>query len=53
MIENRISSIGKVIFIRNSNPIVVCGSGLLMITAMHAESGVSLMSKIKFRTRFL
>jgi len=49
-IENRTP--GKVIFIRDSKPIVVCGSGLLQIDEMTDEQGTSLLPLSKFRTRF-
>lgn len=43
---------GKVIFIKDNQPIVVCGQGLLRITEMTDESGNDLLPIKKFRTRF-
>ena len=51
MIENR--EPGKVIFIENSNPVVVCGHGLLRITELlDDETGYPLLPLSSFRTRF-
>ena len=51
VIENRVS--GKVIFIRNSMPIVVCGQGLLKITEMFdGKYNKSLIPLPRFRIRF-
>jgi len=50
-IENRIP--GKVIFIKNRSPIVVCGQGLLMLKdAIDDSSGASILPLSKMRTRF-
>lgn len=50
-IENRTP--GKVIFIKNGNPVVVCGKGLLMITKIIIEStGNDILPIKKIRTRF-
>ncbi|MFK3680396.1 methionyl-tRNA formyltransferase [Pseudomonas sp. NPDC088890] len=49
-IENR--DAGKVIFIEQGSPVVVCGSGLLLIKACTSEEGVSLLPLKKFRLRF-
>lgn len=50
-IENR--SPGKVIFVREQYPIVVCGVGLLRVrTLVDDETGQSLLPLAKFRTRF-
>ncbi len=50
-LENR--DVGKVLFIEEDMPIVVCGSGLLKIKkAAYVESGVSILPLKKFRTRF-
>ena len=44
---------GKVIFLREGTPIVVCGRGLLRIIDMRdGASGQSLLPLEKFRTRF-
>lgn len=50
-IENRTT--GKVIFVENGLPVVVCGSGLLMITAcIRDEDASNLLPLPKFRARF-
>lgn len=50
-IENRVP--GKVIFMRERKPVVVCGSGLLRIdTLVDDADGRSLLPLAKFRTRF-
>lgn len=50
-IENRTA--GKIIFMRDSHPVVVCGKGLLQINeAIFAESGDSIFPLKKFRVRF-
>ena len=49
-IENRTP--GKIIFIEENFPIVVCGSGLLkLIRAHYSDSGLSIFPLKKFRTR--
>lgn len=50
-IENR--SPGKVIFLRNGFPVVVCGQGLLMIEDGRASDGQPLLPLRSFRSRFL
>ena len=51
IIENR--DPGKVIFVNEGNPIVVCGEGLIMIKLMKDEAGNRLDFKdFKFRTWF-
>lgn len=49
-IENR--KPGKVIFIHDSKPVVVCGQGLLRIDELKDDHGVSLLPLPKFRMRF-
>lgn len=49
-VENRCP--GKVIFMEDGCPIVVCGKGLLKITQLETEEGVSLLPLNKFRIRF-
>lgn len=50
-IENRTA--GKVIFVEEGRPIVVCGNGLLKIISCQSdEDGSSLLPLAKFRTRF-
>ncbi|MES1952428.1 methionyl-tRNA formyltransferase-like protein [Salinisphaera sp. S4-8] len=51
-IENRSAHIGKTIFMRKKNPVVVCGRGLLRLTDLRSESGEYLDYKVAFRTRF-
>ncbi len=51
-IENRKNNIGKVIFCYNGYPVIVCASGLLMITNLHDIEGNSLLPLKSFRTRF-
>jgi methionyl-tRNA formyltransferase len=44
---------GKVLFVANNSPSVVCGSGLLEVTKGHfQDSGVSILPLKKFRSRF-
>lgn len=49
-IENR--SVGKVLFMKNGCPVIVCGEGLLKITEMTDEKGNSVLPLKKFRLRF-
>lgn len=52
-VHDRSRNIGKVIFMRDKKPVVVCGSGLLMLTELiDEESGASLLPLKKFRIRF-
>ncbi len=50
VIENRKS--GKVIFIKDGLPVIVCGRGLLMINKLEDDSGNSLLPLSSFRTIF-
>ena len=50
MIENRCP--GKLIFINENEPVVVCGSGLLRIKNITDDKGNSLLPLKKFRTRY-
>ena len=51
IIENRTP--GKVIFLKNGNPVVVCGKGLLLIKKIiEVGTGNSLLPLRKIRTRF-
>lgn len=43
---------GKVIFMKNGMPIVVCGKGLLKLTDVRNDKGESLLPLRKFRIRF-
>ena len=49
-IENR--SPGKVIFIQNGNPVIVCGKGLLKIQTAMFDGGETALPLKKFRTLF-
>ncbi|MCT4664037.1 MAG: formyltransferase family protein [Flavobacteriales bacterium] len=50
-VENR--DVGKVIMIRDGQPVVVCGSGLLMIKEAHYDSSTrDVIPLQKFRSRF-
>lgn len=50
-IENRVP--GKVIFVQDGCPVVVCGEGLLRLTGLEqADGGESLLPLARFRTRF-
>lgn len=51
VIENRVP--GKVIFLKESKPVIVCGSGLLLIQKLEDEYGNNLLPLSKFRTKFL
>ena len=50
-IENRIP--GKVIFKKNGLPIVVCGSGLLLIEDIRNNENKTILPLEKFRSRFI
>lgn len=52
IIENRNNSIGKVIFIKDGKPVVVCGDGLLYINDMVDDSGKNALPIKNFRSRF-
>ena len=49
-VENRQRHIGKVIFIKNGSPVVVCKKGLIALVDIRDERDKSLM--INFRSRF-
>jgi methionyl-tRNA formyltransferase len=51
-IESRESHLGKVIFMNDGYPTVVCGSGLVKLINVVDENGTSLIENIPFRTRF-
>lgn len=51
LIENRTP--GKVIFIENHKPVVVCGVGLLRIDEMIDEAGIPILRLPRFRLRFV
>lgn len=50
-IENRKDNIGKVIFMKDNKPVVVCGKGLIKINEMRSLEGKVVILK-RFRTRF-
>jgi methionyl-tRNA formyltransferase len=50
VIENRTP--GKVIFVKEGKPVIVCGTGLLMIRVAHNEEHESIIPFNKFRSRF-
>ncbi len=51
-IENRKCHIGKVIFIYNGEPVIVCGNGLIKITKLINQNGNVALPLTKFRLRF-
>ena len=52
IVQDRCSHIGKVLFMRESCPVVICGSGLLKIISIFDEEDEPLIGKIPFRTKF-
>jgi methionyl-tRNA formyltransferase len=52
IIEDRKSSIGKVLFIDDGKPVIVCSAGLLKIVKIFNKAGDSMLPLSKFRTRF-
>jgi methionyl-tRNA formyltransferase len=51
-VENRTACAGKIIFMQNSCPVIVCGIGLLKINNLISCDGKSLIGFINFRSRF-
>jgi|SRR5690554_6648050 len=51
-VEARSSHLGKLIFMENGSPIIVCGQGLLKITHMVDEDTLEKIEKLPFRSRF-
>lgn len=49
-IENRTP--GKVIFVKENFPVVVCGEGLLILKDLRDKSGKSILPLAKFRSKF-
>lgn len=45
--------VGKVIFIKNGHPVIVCGKGLIKITKALNEDGSNALPFKKFRTRLI
>ncbi len=50
-LEGRERDIGKVIFKRNTNPIVVCGAGLLKIQSLRDDKDADVAKSIPFRSK--
>ena len=50
VIENRAP--GKVLFVRAGQPVVVCGTGLLRLTALRTDAGADALPLRQFRSRF-
>lgn len=50
VIENRTP--GKVLFVRGGQPVVVCGTGLLCLTALRTDDGDEALPLKHFRSRF-
>jgi len=51
-IEAREDSLGKVIFIEDGCPVVICGHGLLKLTELRSDEGGDFIGRIGMRTRF-
>ena len=49
-IENRM--LGKVLFVRAGQPVVVCCTGLLHLTALRTSAGGEALPLARFRSRF-
>lgn len=52
VVEDREAHIGKVIFIVEGLPTVVCGKGILQINSIVDKNGNELINRISFRSRF-
>ncbi|WP_417436017.1 methionyl-tRNA formyltransferase [Idiomarina abyssalis] len=52
VVEDRDAHIGKVVFLVEGLPTVVCGKGLLQINSIVDKSGNELTNRISFRSRF-
>ena len=50
VIENRTP--GKVLFVRQGQPVVVCGTGLLRLTELRTDQGADALPLAQFRSRF-
>lgn len=50
VVENRTP--GKVLFVRQGQPVVVCGTGLLRLTELRTDQGVDALPLAQFRSRF-
>jgi methionyl-tRNA formyltransferase len=51
-VHDRKSHIGKMIYIRDGHPVIICGSGLFAITELVDETGKDMLPLKKFRSRF-
>ncbi|MBV1789418.1 hypothetical protein KQ940_15285 [Marinobacterium sp. D7] len=51
-VEDRSSHIGKIIFMTEGRPTIICGEGLIELIDVVNSKGESLIGKIPFRTRF-
>lgn len=51
-IMDRRTAIGKVLFVENDGPIIVCGKGMVKLTKIINGAGDSVLPLKKFRTRF-
>lgn len=51
-VEDRFSHVGKVLFMDEKKPVVICGSGLIKLNSFYDDNGHSLVGKIPFRTKF-
>jgi len=52
VVEDRSSHVGKVLFMDEKKPVVICGIGLIKLNSFYDENGSSLVGKIPFRTKF-
>ena len=51
-VENRVNNIGKIIFMQDECPVVICGSGLLKILNFIQEGSSDMNKTLLFRSRF-
>lgn len=51
-VEDRLAHVGKVLFMSDGRPTVICGEGLLQLRELVDVGGDSLIGKIPFRARF-
>lgn len=52
MVEDRSAHIGKILFMSNQKPAIICGEGLIQLSSILDDQGFQLIGKIPFRTRF-
>jgi methionyl-tRNA formyltransferase len=50
-VEDRSAHLGKIIFMKNGLPTVICGDGLLKLKEIVDEQGAPLVGKVPFRSR--